>query len=146
MANLSNLTLVDLTALYNTKADRPVKKFSSKPQAIERIRKLMKAGNLALNDNADGFVSKQPRKRGAQRFMDTDIIIVTGSRPEKRLTKRDPYSIYETGMTVGQFLGHADMKRRDVNWDNRQGYIKVVSPAAYAEWVQAGSDTDALAA
>lgn len=134
MKNLAKLTLVDLTALYNTKADRVVKKFQSKATAIERIRKLMSQQHLALNDNADGFVSKQPRKRGAQRFLDTDVIIVTGSRPEKRLTKRDPYAIYATGMTVGQFLGHPDMKRRDVNWDNSQGYINVVKPEEFAKW------------
>ncbi|RPH74013.1 hypothetical protein EHM76_04415 [bacterium] len=64
---------------------------------------------------------------GRRKFSDQAIITVVNLRKPKQHTKRDPYSIYKTGMTVADAV-EKGVKLRDINYDEWAGHISVSEP------------------
>ena len=64
---------------------------------------------------------------GRRKFSDQAIITVVNLRKPKQHTKRDPYSIYKTGMTVAEAV-EKGVKLRDINYDEWAGHISVKEP------------------
>lgn len=68
------------------------------------------------------------KRKGATKWSNQGIIEVVKLRPPKRMTKRNPYAYYQTGKTVQQLLDTGKVHRRDLNWDEKQGYIVIHEP------------------
>ena len=124
MIDLKTKTLAELGEIYNSAADRPIKKFQDKATGRAKIDALAKEKDLVLSANGEKLVAPQKRTaarratspRGRVRYTD-DMIIVVDRRPDpKKITKRDPYKIYRTGITVADALSRG-VTRRDINWD-----------------------------
>jgi len=61
----------------------------------------------------------------SQRYADHyTITLLVKNHPPKR-NGRDPYKIYRTGMTVGEFQAHPQAKPADLWWDEKQGTIRI---------------------
>ncbi len=159
---LDELSIKELTALYNEKADKPIKKFDSKSKGIARIEKLMEEKKLRLGAD-DQWMEKhnptkgrktpvekakpapEPKKKKSpaakktdksksRRFTPDMIITVLRVCPVKRGSKRNPYGVYETGMTVKEVLDSGVVTSRDLNWDTKEdrpggAVIEINSPA-----------------
>lgn len=170
--DLETKTVAELTALYNTKARRPIKKFDSKTVAVTRIVQLCENEGLKVDFNRWIFVeadeapppvkvapeptkkkapatkakpAEKPAKkavkksdgatRGRARFTPDMVIKVLRVEQPKKITKRNPYAVYKTGMTVQQAMDKGVL-RRDINWDasdKRPGgpVIRVMPKAQY---------------
>lgn len=148
---IESLTIAQLTALYNTAADKQIKKFQSSDYGLKRIAKLCEAKGLVVNEAATALVAagkKAARKatgskkangtrRTRARFTEDMVIVVLRSEQPKRTTKRNPYSVYKTGMTIAKAL-EKGVLRRDVNYDaspDRKGgaVIDVMTREAFAK-------------
>lgn len=127
MIDLKAYSLAELADLYNTGADRPIKRFADKPTGKAKIEALAKAKGLVLS--ADGKKLVKPRNKttsagrpktkgagGRARFTGDMIIVVVQQGEPKKITKRNPYSVYRTGITVQDALKKG-VTRRDLNWD-----------------------------
>jgi hypothetical protein len=131
------LTIKQLTALYNQKADRKIKKFDSKDKAAIRIGKLLDEKLLYLTkdlkhlkplselyskeqyEKVTGQEYPQPKKRSG-RYSPDQIITVLREHPIKRGSKRNPYEHYKSDMTVQEALNTGVITSRDLNWDAKE--------------------------
>lgn len=124
MMNLEDKTLAELTSIYNSAADRPVKKLQDKKSGISRITTLAKTKGLVLATNGDRLVTpdKAPGTevvgsgRGRMRYTDDMVIVVDRKAEPKKITRRNPYKVYQTGITVAEAISRG-VTRRDINWD-----------------------------
>lgn len=72
---------------------------------------------------------KRTSSRGAiTKWSDKAVITVLKHGAPKKMTKRNPYAHYRDGWTVGETLATGKVMRRDINWDESQGYIKLTEP------------------
>ena len=76
-------------------------------------------------------------RRTRARFTEDMVIVVLRSEQPKRTTKRNPYSVYKTGMTIAKAM-EKGVLRRDVNYDaspDRKGgaVIDVMTREAFAK-------------
>jgi len=53
----------------------------------------------------------------------TITVLVKGHPPKRN--GRNPYAVYRTGLTVGEFLAHPVAKAADLWWDEKQGTIRI---------------------
>lgn len=122
MTALNALPTADITALYNSLADKPVKKFSSKGQAVERLESLLDVQGKIWNGVE---IVDKPTRKGDRSTMVIRVLNPVFPSPKKR-TGRNPYAVYADGLTVADALAQGVLKR-DLWWDVKQGYIELVS-------------------
>jgi hypothetical protein len=148
-------SMAELVAFYNDRTGKSIKKFETRAKGVERVTALLKAvddiapppydGPSALGQIAKSVVKPTPKKpaakkapaqakkptvaakpgRGRALFSEDGVITVKhkGDNP-KRGTAADRYDLYRTGMTVSAYIA-AGGQRRDVVWDQHQGWITV---------------------
>lgn len=126
-----DMTVAELTALYNTQAARPIKKFDSKQAAFARIDQLCyekglritpekKLAPVAKTTGPKGGKRGGKGKMGARKYSDAHVVRVLRTVPEKRVTGRNPATEYRDGRTIAALLATGNVTRRDLNWDARE--------------------------
>ena len=141
-----NTTCADLVANFNTKqllerynverartGAAPLKSWSeSKQKLAERLKTIMSLSLAPTQPTKPPAPKKSATARkvgGRRKFSDAAVITVVQPRNPKRRTGRNPYGVYQTGMTVAQALAKG-VKRRDVNYDAWAGHISCAEPTA----------------
>lgn len=121
--DLTTLTTRALSDLYHSlEGVTPVNKFKDKAAAIKVLEGALKAAKKIVVKGDDGPLvldrpTKGPQPDAAPKVDKMALVItVHERRPAKLRTKRNPYEIYQDGMTVGEAL-EAGVLKRDLWWD-----------------------------
>ncbi len=128
---INRFSIAALTILYNLQAARPIKKFSDKASAERKLNALAKEKNLTVIERGGELCWLEtpavpakkkggvPKKTISKRRRHTDdmVIVVLQSGSPKKISGRNPYGVYRTGLTVGKALATGDVTRRDLSWD-----------------------------
>lgn len=110
--------------------------FKGKKDVASKLYSLLLIKDVSVGGDHDGPYAepgKDPEiktRSGVVKFKDSWIIEVVSLRSPKRMTKRNPYAHYRTGRTVAETLATGHVSRRDLNWDEKCGYIKIYDPLA----------------
>ncbi len=103
--NLSEMTIQQLTDLYNAKSGKaPISKFRSKGEAVRRAKALLAQGGGREDSRVITHVAENPKRPGS--------------------ASHARYALYGVGMSVSDFIA-AGGRRADVNWDLSHGFIRV---------------------
>lgn len=147
---VSAASMSELVAFYNSVTGKSIKKFETRAKGVERcIALLVKEpaapsamGQIArtitrtpaepvkkVADKRTPAAKKVPvvgsTVRGRAHFSEAGVITVVhkGENP-KRAAAAERYDLYRSGMTVAAYMA-AGGQRRDVVWDQKQGWITV---------------------
>ena len=113
---LSEMTSSAIVELYNSYADKPVKKFADKATAVKRTFAVLpqKVKPTGEAEQAEGKVDA----------LHARVITLLVAENPKRGASAQRYALYRTGMTVGEYLA-AGGRSKDINWDVAREYITV---------------------
>lgn len=132
--DLTTLTTRVISDLYHSlEGVTPVTKFKDKAAAVRVLEAALKAQKKLVVPDMVGEptiinkIAKGPQPDAAPKVDKMALVItVHERRPAKLRTKRNPYEIYQDGMTVGEALA-AGVLKRDLWWDVK---TKAISLAA----------------
>lgn len=153
--DVSAASMSELVAFYNATTGKSIKKFETRAKGVERCLALLvepKPAPSAMGQIAKSVIkadattapakrplapkaqpkpaAKKPAAapvgRGRAHFSEAGVITILhkGENP-KRGTAAERYDLYRSGMTVAAYIA-AGGQRRDVVWDQKMGWIKVV--------------------
>lgn len=119
MSTLETLSLSALVQKFNACVgkDKQVKKFRDKATAIRRVQEVLKTTKPAKRSMQEFHAERVAQTRSLK------ITVLCKDNP-KRGSAATRYSLYKTGMTVGEYIKLGG-QLRDVTWDAKQGWITV---------------------
>lgn len=108
-----------LADIYHALSGKPVKRFKSQQEAIEKILG-------AVKRSKGGTATTQARPGRKPEYADDDLIeSIVAENPKKEGTKaHERFALYKKGMSVAEFItagGH----RSDLSWDVEHKFITI---------------------
>lgn len=160
------LSITVLTEVYNLFAERKIKKFSSKEDAVRRTDEILKSNNATIVAEAEpdmiadcsGFFVVPAKRRSSskprteyQRHLRIEVRVNNPKRKNSRSFQR--FALYQSGMTVGEYLDACvafDGKNAkpayrylaDLHWDEERGFITVWTEQLFSDFLSDRADGD----